>query len=68
MDDFIGRRNPVPPKRLREPTPHTDRKGRVKTQSHFETVAVTGTGSRLVRGPEPVEGAPMTTSAQESAV
>ena len=66
MGDFIGRRTLVPPERLRGPAQHTDRKDRVKTQSRFETVAVTGTGSRLVRGPEPVEGAPVTTPAQES--
>ena len=67
MDDFIGRRNLVPPERLREPTRHSDRKGRVKTQSRFETVAPTATASRLDCGPEPVEGAPVTTPAQESA-
>ena len=50
MEDFIGRRDLIPPERLRELTRRSDWKGAVQTLSHFGAIAATGTGLWLTWG------------------
>ena len=38
MDDFIGRRNLIPPEKQRELTERSDWKGVVRTPSHFGAI------------------------------
>ena len=38
MDDFIGRRNLIPPEKLREPTQRSDWKGVVRALSHVGAI------------------------------
>ena len=40
MDDFIGRRNLIPPEKLRELTQRSNWKGAVLTPSHFGAIEI----------------------------
>ena len=40
MDDFIGRRNLIPPQKQRELAQRSDWKGAVRTLSHFGAIEI----------------------------
>ena len=40
MDDFIGRRNLIPAEKQRELTRRSERKGAVRTPSHFGAIEI----------------------------
>ncbi len=50
MDDFIGRKNLIPPERLRQLTLRSDWQGARQTLSHFGALGVTGCGLYLSWG------------------
>lgn len=50
MEDFVGRKNLIPPARMRELCKRSDWKGGVQTASHFGAIGVTGVGLYLTWG------------------
>jgi fatty acid desaturase len=42
MEDFVGRKNLIPPKRMRELCKRSDLKGGIQTASHFGAIGLTG--------------------------